>query len=47
MLKNIKNEELYLKINGLTSMELEWIRPLLKSIFPLRFFTNIGKYKNW
>ena len=36
MLKNIKNEDLYLKLNGLTSMELEQIRPLLKSIFPLR-----------
>ena len=36
MLKNIKNDDLYLKLNGLTSMELEQIRPLLKSIFPLR-----------
>ena len=36
MLKNIKNGDLYLKLNGLSSMELEQIRPLLKSIFPLR-----------
>jgi len=36
MLKNIKNDDLYLKLNGLTSMELEQIRPLLKSIFPMR-----------
>lgn len=36
MLKNIKDDDLYLKLNGLTSMELEQIRPLLKSIFPLR-----------
>ena len=36
MLKNIKNDDLYLKLNGLTSMEVEQIRPLLKSIFPLR-----------
>ena len=36
MLKNIKNNDLYLKLNGLTSMELEQIRPLLKSVFPLR-----------
>ena len=36
MLKNIKNEDLYLKLNGLTSIELEQIRPLLKNIFPFR-----------
>ncbi len=36
MLKNIKNDDLYLKLNGLTSMELEQIRPLIKSIFPIR-----------
>ena len=36
MLKNIKNDDLYLKLNGLTSIELEQIRPLLKNIFPFR-----------
>ena len=36
MIKNIKNDDLYLKLNGLTSMELEQIRPLLKSTFPFR-----------
>lgn len=36
MLKGIKNDDLSLKLNGLTSMELEQIRPLLKSIFPIR-----------
>ena len=36
MLKNIKNDDLYLKLNYLTSMELKQIRMLLKSIFPLR-----------
>lgn len=36
MLKDIHSDELKLKLNGLTSMELEQIRPLLKSIFPMR-----------
>ena len=40
MLKNIKNEDLYLKLNGLTSIELEQIRPLLKNIFPFRLQIN-------
>ena len=35
MLKNIKNEDLYLKLNGLTAIELEQIRP-----FPFRLQIN-------
>ena len=44
MLKNINDDDLYLKLNGLTSMELEQIRPLLKSIFPMRL-QILGKDK--
>ena len=36
MLNQISNEDLYLKLNGLNSIEIEQIRPLLKNIFPIR-----------